>query len=148
MEVLKEIEKNRHDFVELLLEEASEYIYRNIRYNIEFSLIAIYDMTTIPIDFDTLKKMLRKTDKIVYINDNLFCVIADSVQNNNSVKVAENINYNLIRLGTHEDYFISVVSSEDYTDNYSKMIYELFSRLEDAIKNNLKNIVVCQDYVI
>ncbi|WP_434658716.1 hypothetical protein [Sulfurimonas sp. NW9] len=65
------------------------------------------------------------------------------------IKAAENINYNLLHLNSNNDYYISTIHSKEYeAKDYANMIYELFCRLEDALENNLKNIVVYQDFVI
>ncbi|WP_418641260.1 hypothetical protein [Sulfurimonas sp. ST-27] len=149
LQVIAEIRKNEHQYMEVLKEEGQEFFYRKERYDSEFSFIAIYCECKIAIDFNELKKRLRSTDKFITLNDKLHCIIQDSVDEEHYIKAAENINYNLLHLNSNNDYYISTIHSKEYeAKDYANMIYELFCRLEDALENNLKNIVVYQDFVI
>jgi len=149
LQVIAEIRKNEHQYMEILKEEGKEFFYRKERYGSEFSFIAVYCECKTAIDFNEIKKRLRSTDKLITLNDKLHCIILDSVDEEHYIKVAENINYNLLHLNTNNDYYLGTVHSKEYeVKECSNMIYELFSRLEDALENNLKNIVVYQDFVI
>ena len=146
--ILEYIKHNKEELIQTLLKEISEYEYRNSRYNVKFSLVAIYCENGCEIDFDTFKKTLRQTDKIIKINENIYCVVLDGISAEFCDKAAENINYNLLRLNVKNAYFMSAADSETYNPKYTNMIKSLLRRLEYAIENNLINIVVYQDYII
>ncbi|WP_457749708.1 hypothetical protein [Sulfurimonas sp.] len=149
LQAIAEIRKNEHQYMEVLQKKGAEFFYRKERYATEFSLIVIYCECKFVIDFNEFQNSLRSTDKFITLNEKLHCIILDSIDEEHYVKAAENINYTLLHLNTKNDYYISTIHSQEYDKNdYANMIYELFSRLEDALENNLKNIVIYQDFVI
>jgi len=93
-------------------------------------------------------KMLRRTDKLISLNENLACVVFDSTSEDFYVKAAENLNKILENMDYKNNFFLSVADSEDFDFNYLEMINKLCDRLEYAVKNKLCNRVVYEDYLI
>ncbi|ADN09430.1 hypothetical protein [Sulfurimonas autotrophica] len=147
-DILEYIKSNKGELFETILNDISEYKYRNARYDVEFSLVAIYCKNTFAVDVETLKKKLRQTDRLIYLNDNLCCIILDGISAELCAKAAENVNYHLLQINVNNKYYLSAADSQNYNPKYKNMIQSLLDRLEYAIENNLENIVIYQDYVI
>ena len=147
-DTLKYIKNNQTELFETILNDISAYAYRNARYDVEFSLVAIYCANDFAVDVEILKEKLRKTDEFIYLNDNLCCIILDGISAEACEKAAENVNYHLLQINANYKYYLSAADSQNYNPKYINMIQNLFERLEYAIKNNLQNIVIYQDYVI
>jgi len=138
---------NKAELFKTVLNDIKEYKYRNTRYNLDFSIVAVYCKEAC-VNLEELQKKLRKTDKVIYLNDNLCCVILDGVSEKECEKAAENVNYHLLQINANYKYYLSAADSKNYNSEYRDMIQNLFERLEYAIENNLENIVIYQDYVI
>ena len=138
--VLKHIRKHRHDYQENLLEKISGFIYRDKRYSTSFAIMLVY-MKEKEYSEETFRKILRKTDLHLSVDAQIEAVVFDSVPSATSIKAAENIIYALQKEHKNE-FFISVVGSENYQDNYFKMVYDLFDILEYAIEKNFLNTVI------
>jgi len=148
-DILKYIKSNKAELFETILNEISEYKYRNARYDVEFSLVAVYCENIFAVkNIETLKKKLRQTDRVICLNDNLCCIILDGISAELCVEAAENVNYHLLQINVNNKYYLSAADSQNYNPKYKNMLLTLFGRLEYAIKNNLENIVIYQDYVI
>lgn len=147
-DILEYIKSNKAQLFQTVLNDISEYKYRNARYEVEFSLVAVYCEKAFVSDGEALKEKLRETDKLIYLTDNLCCIILDGISAELCAKAAENVNYHLLQLHANNKYYISAADSQNYNPKYRNMIQSLFERLEYAIKNNLQNIVIYQDYII
>ena len=147
-DILEYIKSNRVELFEIILSDISEYKYRNKRYDVEFSLVAVYCKDSFANDIEVLKKKLRETDKLICLNDNLCCIILDGISAERCAKAAENINYHLLEIDARNKYYLSAADSQNYNPKYKNMVRTLFDRLEYAIENNLDNIVIYQDYII
>jgi len=97
---------------------------------------------------ERLKKKLRKTDKLIFLNNDLCCAALDGISAEKCAKAAENVNHYLLELNARNKYYLSAADSQKYNPKYNNMVQTLFDRLEYAIENNLDNIVIHQDYVI
>jgi len=148
IDILKLINDNRHSFYTVITEDIAEYKYREERYKTNFALVTIYSKEKIAINPDNLKKMLRRTDKLIILNENLACVVFDSTSDNSCVKATENLNNILKNMDYKNNFFLAVADSEDFNLNYIEMINKLFDRLEYAIKNKLYDTVVYEDFLI
>ncbi len=147
-DILEYIKSNKAELFETILNEISEYKYRNARYDVEFSIVAVYCENTFAVDVELLKKKLRQTDRLIYLNDHLCCIILDGISAELCAKAAENVNYHLLQINANNKYYLSAADSQNYNPKYINMIQSLLDRLEYAIENNLQNIVIYQDYVI
>jgi len=148
-DILEYIKTNKIELFETILNDISEYKYkyRNTRYHVDFSIAAVYCKDAF-INLEELQKKLRETDKLIYLNDNLCCIILDEISEEACEKAAENVNYHLLQINANYKYYLSAADSKNCNPKYTDMTQSLFKRLEYAIKNNLENIVIYQDYVI
>lgn len=147
--ILEYIKSHKKELFETILNDISEYTYRNSRYNVCFSLVAVYCEKELSKDEnEALIKKMRKTDKLIHLNDNLCCIVLDGISAELCAKAAENINYTLLEINVNNKYYLSAADSEHYNPKYNNMVRALFDRLEYAIENNLDNIVIYQDYII
>lgn len=131
-----------------LVNNISEYTYREKRYDSHFAIAAIYTNENTNAKLQNILPTLRHTDKEIQCCDHVFCIVFDSVTDKSYVKAAENLNVDLKEYDYKNDFFISIVYSEDYNANYLEMTNQLFDQLQYALDNHLKNIVIFQDYII
>ena len=148
LDIYKHTNSNKEKIFEKVLNAIAPYKYRNTRYHVDFSLVAVYCEEPFIVDLEILQNKLRKTDTLVYINDNLCCIVLDGIAEEACEKAAENFNYHLLQIHANYKYYLSATDSKNCDAKYTNMIQSLFERLEYAIKNNLQNIVIYQDFVI
>jgi len=126
----------------------SDFIYREKRYKTNFSIAIIYADNSFSDISSGVQQELRTTDKMIYISDNLLCVVFDSTKEQSYIKAAENLFKTLKHVDYQQMYCIATTYSKDFDENYLNMINRLFERLEYSIDNHLCNIVNDQDYII
>ena len=148
LDALNYINNNKHSFCKKIMDNITEYIYRQKRYKTNFSLVLIYNKEKTVISPNEFKKKLRLSDKLIPINENLACVVFDSTAETSYVKAAENLTTILKNLDYKNNFFLSTVYSEDFDLNYLEMTNELFDRLKYAIENKLYDTVIYEDYLI
>jgi hypothetical protein len=146
--VLENVQCNRHGYYQTIIKESELFIYREKRYNLSFSLVAVCSKEQTALDSQNIQKALRKTDQVIKINDDLLCIIFENSSNISYLKAAENLNAVLKQTHYKENFFISTAESQEFNSNYLNMINSLFQRLEYAITNNISNTVIYQDYII
>ena len=146
--ILEEITKNKSNYYKTILENISEYIYREKRYQSHFSLLAIYHAPNIKVDTKKLQNTLRETDTLILLHPNILCVVFDSASDQSCIRAAENLNKTLQKIYFNERFYVSAADSSDFEMNYLDMSNKLFDRLEYAIENNQYNLVICQDYLV
>ena len=138
--LLSEIQENQSQYQETILNDISDYIYRDERYKSHFAIM----LMTIEENFydkEVFDSILRKTDKLIVLSKNLYAIVFDSVANKSFIKAAENIHYALENKHTNK-FFLSVVDSENYQGDFFAMVYKTFEILEFAIEHNISNIVL------
>ncbi len=145
---IENIQKNRHNYYTQIIKEIETYIYREKRYNLNFSLAAVYAQDESVIEPSKLQDTVRKTDKVIKLSKNLCCIVYDSTNMDNFVKTAENSNKKLQQIYCHKNFFMSAAESNEFNGNYLEMTNSLFERLEYAIENNLYNTVIYEEYII
>jgi len=148
LNILQELKDNRQTYYNLLIENIADYIYREKRYSTRFSVVLIYNENSVLADTETLQNNFRETDKLIPINSHLIFAIFDSVNDDSYLKAAENLCKTLQKAHYKERFFSSTANSVEFNTNYLDMTNKLFERLEYAIKNNIFNSVVYQDYII
>ncbi|WP_457745472.1 hypothetical protein [Sulfurimonas sp.] len=148
LNILQELQENRHSYYNLLLENISDYTYREGRYAIRFSIALIFSPDNFFNDIDTLHESFRETDKVISINEHLLYAVFDAVDEKSYLKASENLCKTLQKTHFKEKFYTATAYSEEFNANYLDMTNKLFERLEYALKNNLHNSVVYQDYII
>ena len=148
LDALNYINNNKHSFCKKIMDNITEYIYRQKRYKTNFSLVLIYSKEKAAINPDDFRKKLRHTDKLIVLNENLACVVFDSTAETSYVKAAENLTTILKNLDYKNNFFLSTVYSEDFDLNSLEIINNLFDRLKYAIEHKLHDTVIDQDYLI
>ena len=148
IDILNVINEYKHPFFKVIMENITEYTYRKERYKTNFALAIIYSQEKTAIDLDNLKKMLRRTDKLIILNEDLICVVFDYTSDDSYVKAAENLNKILENIDYKNNFFLAAADSADFNLNYLEMTNELCDRLKYAIKNKLHNTVIYEDYLI
>lgn len=116
-----------------------DFFYRFQRYGINFSISIFYSKENL--DIKIFEKALRKSDKLLELQKNLFCIIFDVSNEKEGLKASENIISLYERTHFSQSIYISFVNSKSYTD-ISSLKSHLISFLDYSIKNDLSNKVV------
>lgn len=143
LELLHFIKLHRRDYCKQILESITEYKYRDQRYETYFSLMVIHIEKAVYTK-EVFDSALRLTDHHIELTPNIHCIVLDSVSNKSYIKAAENIQYTLQKREKNT-FYVSAVESENYKNDYFKMIKDLFDFLEYAVEHNFTNIVVDSD---
>ena len=143
--VLANIKENISEFHKVIMKNIEEYAYRAKRYDSKFSIMLFCKRENIDIDFEKLEDKLRKTDKLIRLNDDLWCIVLDSTTDKTYTKATENIALLLQKLYYGKNLFIA---SQEFDSNYLGMLNELFYKLEYAVTNDVYDTVIEQDYII
>jgi len=113
-----------------------DYFYRFKRYEMNFSVALFYSEHTI--DAEVFNTMLRQSDRLVKIQDNLFCLVLDMTSHENGLKASSNI------LSTYEaghfsqKLYVSLVNAKEFSTSDSLRV-KLFSLLNTAIREDMYN---------
>ncbi len=142
-EALKYIHDKQNNYQKIILKNITNFIYREERYRSPFAIMLIY-LDNHECRSENLIKMLRKTDLFIDLDTHVKAIVFDSVSNDFYIKAAENIAYKLENKKINLLYS-SVVDSENYSKNYTKMAHDLVEILEYAIENNFSNLVLDND---
>ena len=147
-EVFNDLESKRQLCYQTLMDLLPEYIYREKRYQIHFSVTLIYSQDHLATCERGLRPLLRKTDKLLCITPHLLCATFDATNTSSYVKAAENLHETLKKIDYQHRYFIATVSSQEFDENYLDMFNRLYERLLYSIEHQLCNIVNFEDYII
>jgi len=147
-EMIKDIRNTKKFCYPTIMDLMSDFIYREKRYETNFSIAVIYTYDSLADVSTEIQKGLRVTDKMICITKNLLCVVFDSAQEQSYVKAAENLYKTLKHADYHQKYYITAAYSKDFDENYLNMINRLFDRLEYSVNHKLCNTVNDQDYII
>ena len=146
--ILDNLDSIRRFCYQSVMDIIHEYIYREQRYEIHFSVAVIYTEEPLTVQTENLKKLLRKTDKLICVKENIVCVVFDAAQHSSYVKAAENLYKTLKELEYHQNYYIATALSDDFDENYLDMINTLFERLKYSVEHKLYSSVNYEDYII
>ena len=142
-EALQFIHNKQTDYQKMILKNITNFIYREERYSTPFAVMLIY-LHSDKYVVDNFSDILRKTDLYIDIDTHVKAIVFDSVSNDFYIKAAENIEYKLETMNI-DLLYSSVVDSENYSKNYTKMAHDLVEILEYAIENNFSNVVLDND---
>ena len=148
VEILERINRHRRAFHKIIMDNITEYLYREQRYNIHFALVAVYSLESTAITPAVLQEKLRRTDKLIILNEHLSCIVLDNTETQSYIKAAENLNTLLKEFDYQNNFFLSTAHSTDFSGNLLEMTNKLCDRLKYAIEHKLCNTVVYQDYII
>jgi methionine synthase II (cobalamin-independent) len=146
LDITKTIREETNLFYQIIMDSIEDYTYRAERYNVQFGIVSIYSKEKI--DTQKLQSLIRKTDKIIVLSENLCCVALDSTSDISYIKAAENLNRILNEINYKDLFYLGAVDSQDFKSESRKMINYLFSRLEYALENNLSDMVIYQEYEV
>jgi hypothetical protein len=146
--ILSCLKDRKHEFTTRINQEVKNYIYRDTRYNIPFSISLFYCNETIDGVKEKFEQTLRKTDKLIVLNEYIWCVILDNIEESFHVRATENTCIRLLNFNTHKKIFSATVNSQEFDNDHLKMENSLFERVQYGLKNNVDEIVICQDYEI
>ena len=146
--MIQELNENRRFCYQTIMDIISDYIYRERRYKVHFSIAIIYSKDALNAHANELRDTLRRTDKVICVTENIICVVFDSIESTNYVKAAENLYRVLESVEYHQHYFIATTFSQEFDENYLNMLNHLFDRLLYLVEHNQYNNVTDEDYFI
>jgi len=148
MVLLKELDSMRQTYQQSVIEFLDEYIYRERRYKVHFSVALVFSKESLQAHAESLNNTLRKTDRVISIAENLLCVVFDATQEESYVKAAENLYKTLKSIEYRQDYFVATVFSNEVNDNYLLVLNRLFERLYYSLEHDYCDHVTYEDYII
>ena len=146
--MLEKIKALQQNYSDTIIDAMQSYIYREKRYNTNFSVVMIYSTLSFEEMTSQLSSKLRYSDKILCSHQNLFCVIFDSVDADSYLKVAENLFEILKNINYPSNYYIATAFSKNFDENYLEMLNKLFERVEYSVVHEMSNIVDYEDFLI
>ncbi len=146
--MLTNLQENHKLYKQNIMDAINDYIYREERYKVNFSLTIIYSKSPLDEHALELEKNLRKTDTLMRVDENILCIIFDAAQAESYVKAAENLYKKLKSIDYHQRYFIATTFSADFDANYLDMLNHLFDRLHYTLEHNCYNNINYDDYII
>jgi len=120
-------------------ELCDEFFYRYLRYQVNFSMALFY--STDALDAEVFKSNLRRSDKFLPLQYNLFCTVFDMTTQEEGLKASENILYAHEAKHFSKQLFISFASTQEYPTQ-SDLKSHLFSFLNFAIKEDRTNQII------
>jgi hypothetical protein len=114
-------------------------LYRNKRYNLDFSLAIglSYDQ----INLEKFIDSKRKTDNFIHLEDYLYCMVLDGASYESAIKATSNLQTQFQTQYFNKKLYIAVVASSEF-DNENIMVNSLFDILEYSISHNMDNMVI------
>ncbi|MCL4432580.1 MAG: hypothetical protein M1300_09695 [Epsilonproteobacteria bacterium] len=138
--------EHRKHFQEQLLNDVSGYHYRFTRYHTPYSISLVYIAET-SVSLDTLEKHLRESDKIIFIQTNLYAIIFDDTNEEQGLKAAENLLYFIQNICFTKYLYMAVVTVNSNNTEF-QTIHDLFDLLSYALDHNMDNSVLESSQVI
>lgn len=132
----------RRDFThyrDTILTHVENELYRHRRYGVEFAAMLIY--ADAPLDLELCATMIRQTDNIYALEDDLLLVVFDHVDAEASLKAAQNF-LHAYRSRNIKKTLYTAVAPIEQEETAIDIASRLFIILEYALKRSLTNYVV------
>ena len=142
--MIKLLREKRKIYLDKIIAELDQYLYRCKRYNFEFSLALGLSDERVNLENFTHKK--RKTDAFIHLEDNLYCIVLDGTNSDSAIKATSNLQTLFQRTYFDVKLYVSVVTSTEYNSEYV-MVNSLFDILEYSINHNMDNQVMDKDQI-
>jgi len=112
----------------------SDYFYRFERYDINFSVAIFYSESTL--DPKVFEMHIRQSDRLIKIQDNLFCVVLDVTSHEEGLKASENIFASYEAGHFSQKLYVSLVNAKEFSTT-DALKAKLFALLDTAIKEDI-----------
>jgi len=118
----------KSDALEALI---NDELYRFQRYNIPFSISIFH--STHPLTAQFIREHVRKSDKVIELDQNFACVVFDCVAHSDAYKAAENMLHKLHNAYPHEQCSAGI-TSVNLTDEVKDMVTRSMNNLQMAMQ--------------
>ena len=136
-ELLQIIQKDFSSYKEKIEVVLDEYEYRLKRYKVNYAL-SIYAATG-SWDIENVKNKVRKTDTVIELEEKIFAVVFDFVNDEYGIKACENLLSKIEPKMFGKKIYISVLNSKEQKNN-DDLIRKVFDLLTFEVKNELCNV--------
>ncbi|MDX1295001.1 MAG: hypothetical protein R3302_01965 [Sulfurimonadaceae bacterium] len=136
---LPQYRSNFIHYRDLVLEKVSNETYRYRRYSLEFGCMLIY--ASEPLDFEICANMVRQTDNVYMLEENLMLVVFENVNAEQALKAAQNVLHTYQNWYPKKKFYASVAPIEQ-EETAIDIASRLFIILEYAVKYSIINDVV------
>jgi hypothetical protein len=136
---LPEYRSNFTFYRDLVLEKVTNELYRYRRYSLEFGCMLIYAGE--PLNLEICANMVRQTDSVYMLEENLMLVVFENVNSEQSLKAAQNFLHAYQNWYPKEKLYASVAPIEQ-EETAIDIGSRLFIILEYALKHAIVNDVV------
>lgn len=122
-----------------ILDLVDNELYRHRRYGVEFGTMLVF--ADEPLDLEMFATMIRQTDNIYALEQDLMLVVFDHVNAEDAIKAAQNVLHAYRSRNMHKTLYTAVAPIEQ-TETAIDIASRLFIILEYALKKSLSNCVV------
>lgn len=128
-----------------ILDEIADFDYSFTRYNVNYSIALGY--TKDKVDMGALNTHLRRTDRLVVLNEHLCAAIFDHTNDKGGIKAANHLLTYFQSAYFGKSLYACVVTTSNHT-NPSKLVHDLFHLLDYSISKNMNNLILDISQVI
>jgi hypothetical protein len=131
--------KQRQLFQMRLLEEITDLNYAFTRYQINYSIAIGH--TEEAIDMTPLSTYLRKSDRLVVLDEHLCAIIFNHTDDEGGIKAANNLLTYFQTSYFSKSLYACVVTASNHSDP-SQAVHALFDLLNYAVSQNMNNLIL------
>ena len=134
-----EIKTTFPEYKKKILELTETGLYTYERYGLEFAAVMIYSKE--PINMDVCSAAIRQSDNLYALEENLFLVLFDMVDDESSLKAAQNFLHAYQQFDVRQELYV-LVAPVHQDGTAIDIGSRLFILLEYALKEHLCNSIV------
>lgn len=138
-ELLEDIQLHRQQYGQTVTDALKDKIYECERYKVNFSLALGATLTDI--DMNKFAEMIRETDELIILSNNVCCIVFPFTDHAQGVKAASNLLSKFEMKFFSQKVYLSVVNTEECpTPDFH--VQQLFDILVYAISNGMNNLPI------
>lgn len=128
------------EYKHMLYEAIEHYDYRYRRYEHDYAITIIYTSDE-TVDLSKFTGIVRKTDAVMHLRNNLCTIIYDCVTPESAIKASYNLLAKIEESHSLSALFVVCAFSKEHI-SYKEIVKHLFHMLKYAIDTNRNNMVV------
>lgn len=138
-ELLEDIQLHRQKYGQTIIDALKDKIYQCERYNVNFSLAL--GATLNDIDMNKFSEMIRETDELIILSDNVCCIAFPFTDHAQGIKAASNLLSKFEMKFFSQKVYLSVVNTEE-CPTPDLHVQQLFDILVYGISNGMNNLPI------
>ena len=122
-----------------LLEEITDLDYAFSRYQVNYSIALGY--TVDKVDMEPLNTYLRKSDRLIVLNEHLCAVVFNHTDDEGGIKAANNLLTYFQTAYFGKSLYASVVTASNHNDP-AQAVHALFDLIDYSVSKNMNNLIL------